>query len=785
MNTELERFEHLFVNEDELRKAIVGLLWKMPGVSGVHLTHGTQELGKDIVFYAPGPLEDRRAYACVVKNSRISGSVDSKQGAMTVLHQVRQALDNPYLSVSGQREKIAGVYIMSPYEISQTAIHSIEGSLNAHPGPICFLCGGTLLNLFKKYWPDFLLFEAGVLGAYVGYLHTCIDKDDPIGALIEQHSLFAAATSSFQGTYVPQGFKLALHSVKLKIPLPKFNAVYGPITPSDLTDFELRVTAFQSMVTSPYIQQYLLLTQQELLTFLKDLASFKNAFSVAAQAAMQRFQALTQQQRDLLPEPGTGLPVEKSSLASYVELIETAKTLTEKVEGLVSRANAFATSGAKLTDIGAIFNADLTLFCSLQEMCRFSSNLIGKSLIGRPPVIEYREFPPELLDSTTMPLLITGSAGYGKTSFCRWSVLQDVNELMMGRSDILPVYVPLHQLASKRLESYSTEFFQSSQLKSLVHLSQNDAANRIKTIRLYLDGLDEVSREDRRREIVNLAKDAVSKDPRIQVIITSREHVGGVWLTWMPRLQLNHLDTQQIHQLVTNLLESDHTLVGEFFAELKKTPSLSSLMQVPLLGTLIVAVFRKTRTLPQNRIKLYSIFTELLAGGWDLAKNVKRDTQFGPTPKLFAMQRLAGFMHSERKRECSDSDIQRIKKRLGALTPHQVTRLVQELLEDGLLVRSGLGYAFSHLSFQEYFAAKDLVDPRGKRQTEALRHFLEGDDWWKEVLSFYIGIGSDPEEVHLWINQNVGSEIGPIDRDSRYQFLMEALDTTFPGWSNH
>jgi hypothetical protein len=81
MNTELERFEHLFVNEDELRKAIVGLLWKMPGVSGVHLTHGTQELGKDIVFYAPGPLEDRRAYACVVKNSRISGSVDSKQGA--------------------------------------------------------------------------------------------------------------------------------------------------------------------------------------------------------------------------------------------------------------------------------------------------------------------------------------------------------------------------------------------------------------------------------------------------------------------------------------------------------------------------------------------------------------------------------------------------------------------------------------------------------------------------------------------------------------------------------
>jgi hypothetical protein len=270
------------------------------------------------------------------------------------------------------------------------------------------------------------------------------------------------------------------------------------LIPSTLTDFDLKITAFQSILTAPYIEQYLSLTQQELLSILKDLTFFKNAFSVAAQTAIQRFQGLTEKQKALLPDPG--LPVEKSSLTPYTQLIEVAKTLEEKIEGLISRANTFANSGAKLTDIGAVFNADLTLFCSLQEMCRFSPDLIGKSSIGRPPVIEYREFPPELLDSTTMPILITGPAGYGKTSFCRWRVLQDVNELMMGRSDILPVYVPLHQLASKRLESYSTEFFQSSQLKSLLHLSQDSAANHIKTIRLYLDGLDEISREDRRRD---------------------------------------------------------------------------------------------------------------------------------------------------------------------------------------------------------------------------------------------------------------------------------------------
>ena len=69
------------------------------------------------------------------------------------------------------------------------------------------------------------------------------------------------------------------------------------------------------------------------------------------------------------------------------------------------------------------------------------------------------------------------------------------------------------------------------------------------------------------------------------------------------------------------------------------------LMRVPLLGTLIIAVFRKMQSLPANKVKLYEIFVDLMCGGWDVAKNVRRDTKFGSNAKLSILTRLAGHLH--------------------------------------------------------------------------------------------------------------------------------------------
>src|SRR6202012_874365 len=122
-------------------------------------------------------------------------------------------------------------------------------------------------------------------------------------------------------------------------------------------------------------------------------------------------------------------------------------------------------------------------------------------------------------------------------------------------------------------------------------------------------------------------------------------------------------------------------------------------------------------------------FTDLMTGGWDLAKNVKRDTQFGPTPKIAFLQRLAWTMHEAGRREIEDTSIPSIFPKLGSIFEQKGKVLLQEILEAGLLARMGVSYSFSHLSFQEFFAARDLLGPSPLRATEILSRYLRGEDW--------------------------------------------------------
>ena len=99
-SSDIDEFAASFRNEDELRKAIATLLTKM-GRSGVRITHGMGEKGKDIVFHGPGGMDESRIFACVVKNTPITGAVDSAHGAKNVMFQIEQAFEEPLTGTKG------------------------------------------------------------------------------------------------------------------------------------------------------------------------------------------------------------------------------------------------------------------------------------------------------------------------------------------------------------------------------------------------------------------------------------------------------------------------------------------------------------------------------------------------------------------------------------------------------------------------------------------------------------------------------------------------------------
>jgi hypothetical protein len=192
-----EDFVALFKDEADLREKIAALFRKMPRTQGVQITHGSQELGKDIIFFSEDSIGDWQLTACVVKNDQITGQAESNKGARTVFSQAEQALDSPLIAADGGDQYASTVYIISPYECPIPTMVSIKGKLAQRRGQARFLCGSKLAELFERYLPELLLFDSSFLGTYVLQLQKRLKQMDPVRFLMQHHDLISSGLQSF------------------------------------------------------------------------------------------------------------------------------------------------------------------------------------------------------------------------------------------------------------------------------------------------------------------------------------------------------------------------------------------------------------------------------------------------------------------------------------------------------------------------------------------------------------------------------------------------------------
>jgi hypothetical protein len=222
-----------------------------------------------------------------------------------------------------------------------------------------------------------------------------------------------------------------------------------------------------------------------------------------------------------------------------------------------------------------------------------------------------------------------------------------------------------------------------------------------------------------------------------------------------------------------------------FFRRLEEGGTLSALMKVPLLATLILAVYRKTGSVPPSKTNLYSLFVELLCGGWDFYKNIqRRPASFSTRDKEVALARLAGMLQHENRRDASEADFRSALKHSLSVLSRQWDQFLQEIIEDGLLVRVGTNLTFAHLSFQEFLAARDLRDHQGTRPRQALSWYLNGEDWWKESLAFYVALSDRPGDTDEWLlKRGLASSATSSDLTERVIYLRSAIRSAFPTYA--
>lgn len=780
------------------------------GREGVRNTHGTGERGKDLVFYAPSGMGELGLYAAVVKRDRIVGDITSNTSVRHVFNQAQEAFETPYTNPStGAKERVRGVYVLCPHDCTQEAIDVIQDNL-ARLGTVEFRCGVRLMELFASHWKDFLLFESTVLVAYLSALRAGIQRDTALIELILRRSILAEVPREFTDMYVPQLFghdwryRGLAPAVREPLVLPRSDVRLADIRRLiDHLDLLTRVAEYLKACRS-LDQSDLPLGEPGVAT--RGLSSslesdWRSAYQEYAARTRKNYAAQFEDDRRSRDPSLRGrrtradvaVPQVVSERAALLNVTWSASTYSwvtraEEVRGWVVRVFdqecELIKRVASWNDPDAghwALSREIVAACRLQDL---AESVPGAIETDSRTLVRSVSCDAGILDNGPTILLFSGPAGFGKTSLCKWQSLRDAEDLLSRRGRVLPVYVPLSQFAFSLPSTMMDTLFRSQDLRELLN-----EPGRETTVRVYLDGLDEVPELSRQRSIVAFAQEAICTLPKVQVVLTARDHVLGSWLDGIPRLQMRPLDDAQQHALVHKWLGSDEA-TSLFFVQLANCASLCPLMRVPLLATLIAAVYKKQQYLPANRTALYALFVELLCGGWDAIKGVHRGASFGPHDKRMVLRQLALTNHLSGMRDATLGQFGKAIEAVLAAFSGQAEDLLAEILQDGLLVSTGAGVRFSHLSFQEYLAAEALLDPDGERPKVALREFFQGKNWWNEVLVFYLTQGCNPSAMEEWLikraREFARSARADIvlkgELDDRLSALRRALREGFPAY---
>ena len=171
----------------------------------------------------------------------------------------------------------------------------------------------------------------------------------------------------------------------------------------------------------------------------------------------------------------------------------------------------------------------------------------------------------------------------------------------------------------------------------------------------------------------------------------------------------------------------------------------------PLLFGLICLVFDETLAFPPRMVDLYKESLDVLLKKWDSSRGIRRDEGYRKLSHRRKGQMLAHLAAQNFEEgtyfipeDVLVSQIVQFLQTLPAVDIDEVPEgdVVLNAIEaqHGILAERAQGiYSFSHLTFQEYFTARYMVDNR--REAELIDKHLT-DERWREVFlltASYVG----------------------------------------------
>ncbi|WP_308187659.1 NACHT domain-containing protein [Streptomyces sp. DH8] len=356
-------------------------------------------------------------------------------------------------------------------------------------------------------------------------------------------------------------------------------------------------------------------------------------------------------------------------------------------------------------------------------------------------------------------VLLRGEAGAGKTTLLWWlaahASARTLGDALAPLNGLIPFMVPLRTLRA-RGAAFPAPAELAGAAGLVVDAAPEGWAGRVLEAGralLLVDGLDEVPPEEREQAHAWLSQ-LLARYPGTRCVVTVRPlAVEADWLrsenfAELRLLPMRNADIQAFvscwHRAARLSEQDDRERLDELERDLShqfdQNPTLRDLARTPLLCAVICALHRlRDGLLPETRWKLYRSALEMLLGHRDHRRRIGNpegiDLDVEESTQL--LQRIAVWLVREGQSEFTrDQALRQLGRALAGMERVSAQGPPEKILTH-LLNRSGLlqeytddTYQFIHRTFQDYLAAKELVED--DHLGELLRHADE--EPWQDVV---------------------------------------------------
>src|SRR5919199_3211498 len=342
--------------------------------------------------------------------------------------------------------------------------------------------------------------------------------------------------------------------------------------------------------------------------------------------------------------------------------------------------------------------------------------------------------------ATSPKLMVMGKPGAGKTTFLQKVALQCIRGELPSAS--IPIFIELRNLTEETLANSVTiaDDFSFLDYINRKFIDFGISAQQVETLLkhgkalILLDGLDEVRADHTDTLLKQITKFSKTyyQNP---FIITCRFAAQPYRFPGFTYIELADFNQAQIEAFAKKWFvaaaskqnkEEGLNLATQFIDKLKlpENQPIRELTKTPILLNLTVSVFQAKADFPKKRSKLYEAGLDILLVRWDEARGIQRDEVYRSLSlphKIKLLSHIAATTFEDGNYFFEQSEIeQHIADYLTTLpevsSDPETRRLNSEAVlkaieaQHGLLVERALGvYSFSHLTFQEYLTARNIV----------------------------------------------------------------------------